>query len=70
MISLLIGIGYYLSPELTSLVRRSSRLLPHNINDGRLDDVFWLLIVITMANVEKDDNEACYSWIALIETNC
>ena len=40
MISLLIGSGYHLSPTLTSLVSRSSRLLPNNINDGRLDSVF------------------------------
>ncbi|CAK7325544.1 unnamed protein product [Dovyalis caffra] len=50
MISLLIGIGYYLSTALTDLIRRSTGWLPNNINDGRLDYVFWLLAVIAVVN--------------------
>ncbi|CAK7325545.1 unnamed protein product [Dovyalis caffra] len=46
MISLLIAIGYYLSTGITDLVRRSTGWLPDNINDGRLDCVFWMLAVI------------------------
>ncbi|KAG5239752.1 protein NRT1/ PTR FAMILY [Salix suchowensis] len=50
MISLLIGIAYYLSTAITDLVRRSTGWLPNNINDGRLDYVFWLLTVIAFVN--------------------
>ncbi|KAJ6350115.1 hypothetical protein OIU78_006326 [Salix suchowensis] len=50
VISLLIGIAYYLSTAITDLVRRSTGWLPNNINDGRLDYVFWLLTVIAFVN--------------------
>ena len=45
MISLLIGIGFYLSTAVTNLVRRITKWLPDNINDGMLDNVFWMLAV-------------------------
>ncbi|KAG6763588.1 hypothetical protein POTOM_031014 [Populus tomentosa] len=50
MISLLIGIGYYLSTAIIDSVRRSTGWLPDNINDGRLDYVFWLLTAIAFVN--------------------
>ncbi|KAJ6986962.1 hypothetical protein NC653_020252 [Populus alba x Populus x berolinensis] len=50
MISLLIGIGYYLSKAIIDSVRRSTGWLPDNINDGRLDYVFWLLTAIAFLN--------------------
>ncbi|KAF2318607.1 hypothetical protein GH714_009339 [Hevea brasiliensis] len=51
MISLLIGIGFYLGTAITNLVRRSTGWLPNNnINDGRLDNVFWLSAVIGVVN--------------------
>ena len=50
MISLLIAIGYYLSTAIIDLVRRSTGWLPDNINDGRLDYVFWLLTAIAFVN--------------------
>ena len=45
MIALIIGISFYLSTALIDLVRRVTGWLPDNINDGRLDNVYWLLVV-------------------------
>lgn len=50
MISLLIGIGFYLSTAVTNLVRRITKWLPDNINDGMLDNVFWMLAVVRVMN--------------------
>nr|XP_011470595.1 PREDICTED: protein NRT1/ PTR FAMILY 2.7-like [Fragaria vesca subsp. vesca] len=50
MISLLIGIGYYLSTAVTDLVDRTTNWLPDDINQGRLDNVFWMLVVICVVN--------------------
>lgn len=50
MISLLIAIAYYLSTAIIDSVRRSTGWLPDNINDGRLDYVFWLLTAIAFVN--------------------
>ncbi|PON44413.1 Proton-dependent oligopeptide transporter [Parasponia andersonii] len=46
MISLLIGLGYYLSAVVTDLIDRATGWLPNNINEGRVDNVFWLCTVI------------------------
>ncbi|KAF8395014.1 hypothetical protein HHK36_018953 [Tetracentron sinense] len=73
MIALLICIGFYLSTAVIDLVRRVTGWLPDNINDGRLDNVFWMLVVIGVINfgyyltcarlykyqsVEKDDTSS------------
>ncbi|CAB4301014.1 unnamed protein product [Prunus armeniaca] len=50
MSSLLIGIGYYLSTAITDLVDRTTGWLPNDINQGRLDNVFWMLAVIGVVN--------------------
>ncbi|KAK9913324.1 hypothetical protein M0R45_037142 [Rubus argutus] len=50
MISLLIGIGFYLSTAVTNLVDRTTNWLPDDINQGRLDNVFWMLVVIGVVN--------------------
>ncbi|KAI3887594.1 hypothetical protein MKW92_020282 [Papaver armeniacum] len=50
MISMLVAIGYYLSTALIGLVRRVTKWLPDDINQGRLDNVFWLLVVIGVVN--------------------
>ncbi|KAL6131313.1 hypothetical protein ACLB2K_069689 [Fragaria x ananassa] len=50
MISLLIGIGYYLSTAVTDWVDRTTNWLPDDINQGRLDNVFWMLVVICVVN--------------------
>ncbi|KAF7848561.1 hypothetical protein BT93_L1840 [Corymbia citriodora subsp. variegata] len=50
MVSAMIGISFYLSTGLVDLVRRSTGWLPDNLNDGRLDYVYWLLAGIGAAN--------------------
>ncbi|KAL5832992.1 hypothetical protein ACOSQ3_016666 [Xanthoceras sorbifolium] len=50
MIALLIGIGFYLSTAIIDLVRRVTDWLPDNINNGRLDNVYWTLVVIAVIN--------------------
>ncbi|XP_010032053.2 protein NRT1/ PTR FAMILY 2.7 [Eucalyptus grandis] len=50
MVSAVIGISYYLSTVLVDLVRRSTGWLPDNLNDGRLDCMYWLLAGVGMAN--------------------
>ncbi|KAL6290788.1 hypothetical protein ACE6H2_008298 [Prunus campanulata] len=50
MVSLLIGTGYYLSTAMTDLVDRTTGWLPNDINQGRLDNVFWMLAVIGVVN--------------------
>ncbi|OVA07436.1 Proton-dependent oligopeptide transporter family [Macleaya cordata] len=50
MISLLVAVGFYLSTAMINLVQRVTGWLPNNINDGRLDNMFWLLVVIGMIN--------------------
>ncbi|KAI3852917.1 hypothetical protein MKX03_027557 [Papaver bracteatum] len=43
--------GFYLSKKaMIDVVRRSTGWLPNNINHGRLDNMFWLLVVIGVLN--------------------
>ncbi|GMN24538.1 hypothetical protein TIFTF001_000601 [Ficus carica] len=50
MASMVVGIAFYLSPALIDLVRRVTGWLPDNINIGRLDNVYWMLVVIGVLN--------------------
>ncbi|KAJ9539996.1 hypothetical protein OSB04_026502 [Centaurea solstitialis] len=50
MVSLLVAIGFYLSTGITSLIRRNTGWLMDDINDGRLDMVYWLLAAIGLLN--------------------
>ncbi|XP_040991174.1 protein NRT1/ PTR FAMILY 2.7-like isoform X2 [Juglans microcarpa x Juglans regia] len=50
MISTIIGIAYYLSTALIDLVRRVTGWLPDNLNDGRVDNVYWALVVVGVLN--------------------
>ncbi|MED6180076.1 hypothetical protein PIB30_006888 [Stylosanthes scabra] len=50
MISLIVGIAYYLNTALTHLVRRESNWLPDNINVGRVDNVYWMLVLFSGIN--------------------
>ncbi|XP_004308814.1 PREDICTED: protein NRT1/ PTR FAMILY 2.7-like [Fragaria vesca subsp. vesca] len=50
MISLLLGIGYYLCTAVTDLVDKTTNWLPDDINQGRLDNVYWMLVVIGVVN--------------------
>ncbi|CAI9105220.1 OLC1v1004094C1 [Oldenlandia corymbosa var. corymbosa] len=46
VISLAIGIAFYLGNALIGVIERSTDWLPNNINKGRLDNVFWVITVI------------------------
>ncbi|KAH0777345.1 hypothetical protein KY290_008756 [Solanum tuberosum] len=50
MVALFIGIAYYLGNTLIDLVQRLSGWLPDNINNGRIDNVFWLCCILGSAN--------------------
>ncbi|XP_009595746.1 protein NRT1/ PTR FAMILY 2.7-like [Nicotiana tomentosiformis] len=50
MVALFIGIAYYIGNGLIDLVQRLAGWLPDNINDGRMDNVFWLCCVLGSAN--------------------
>ncbi|GMI94615.1 hypothetical protein like AT3G45660 [Hibiscus trionum] len=49
-ISLIIGIAFYLSTAIIDLLRRVTRWLPDSINNGRLDNVYWVLTVVAVLN--------------------
>ncbi|XP_076913878.1 protein NRT1/ PTR FAMILY 2.7-like [Bidens hawaiensis] len=50
MISLLVAVGFYLSTGVTGLIRNSTKWLKDDLNDGRLDIVYWLLAAIGVVN--------------------
>ncbi|KAF5198303.1 NRT1/ PTR FAMILY 2.6 [Thalictrum thalictroides] len=50
MIALLVAAGFYLSTALIDLFQRVTGWLPDNINEGRIDNVFWVLVVIGAIN--------------------
>ncbi|KDP44132.1 hypothetical protein JCGZ_05599 [Jatropha curcas] len=50
MISLIIGISFYLSTTLIDLIKRFTNWLPDNIDHGRLDNVYWVLVAMGMLN--------------------
>ncbi|PPD82831.1 hypothetical protein GOBAR_DD20226 [Gossypium barbadense] len=50
MIALIIGIAFYLGTAIIDFVRRVTSWLPDNINNGRLDNVYWMLTVVGVLN--------------------
>ncbi|KAK9940266.1 hypothetical protein M0R45_016934 [Rubus argutus] len=50
MISLIIGISFYLSTGLIDFVRRVTSWLPDNLNNGKLENVYWMLVVVGVVN--------------------
>ncbi|KAG4191769.1 hypothetical protein ERO13_A07G115500v2 [Gossypium hirsutum] len=50
MVALIIGIAFYLGTAIIDFVRRVTSWLPDNINNGRLDNVYWMLTVVGMLN--------------------
>lgn len=50
MISMLIGIAFYLSTALIDQVRRSTDWLPDEINHGKVDNVYWMLVMFGAIN--------------------
>ncbi|OEL25488.1 Protein NRT1/ PTR FAMILY 2.3 [Dichanthelium oligosanthes] len=50
MAPLLIAMGFYLSTVFVDVVRRVTAWLPGNINQGRLDNVYWTVAVTATVN--------------------
>ncbi|OMO91426.1 Proton-dependent oligopeptide transporter family [Corchorus olitorius] len=50
MLSILIGIAFYLSTAVVDLIRNVTGWLPEDINHGRLDNVYWLFVVLGLLN--------------------
>ncbi|KDP44131.1 hypothetical protein JCGZ_05598 [Jatropha curcas] len=50
MMSLIIGISFYLGTILIDLIRRVTNWLPNNLDHGRLDNVYWVLVAVGMLN--------------------
>ena len=50
MVAMFIGLAYYLSTALVGVVRRATGWLPNDINQGRMDIVYWVLFVIGFVN--------------------
>ncbi|KAB2614850.1 protein NRT1/ PTR FAMILY 2.7-like [Pyrus ussuriensis x Pyrus communis] len=50
MISLIIGIAYYVSTGVVNMVQRVTGWLPNNLNNGKLDKVYWMLAVLGVIN--------------------
>ncbi|CDY12696.1 BnaA02g13640D [Brassica napus] len=48
--SLVIGVSFYLSTALISLLQRTTKWLPNDINKGRVDNVYWVLVVAGVLN--------------------
>lgn len=46
MISMLVGIAFYLSTALIDQVRRVTDWLPDDINHGKLDIFYWMLVLL------------------------
>lgn len=45
MVSMIIGIALYLSTAIINQVSRSTDWLPDDINYGRVDNVYWMLVL-------------------------
>ncbi|KAK3135863.1 hypothetical protein QOZ80_5BG0424450 [Eleusine coracana subsp. coracana] len=50
MAPLLSALGFFLTTPFVDMVKRETSWLPLNINDGRLDNVFWILAAVAAAN--------------------
>lgn len=50
MISLLIGMAFYLSGAVIEIIRSVTDWLPDDINNGRIENVYWVLVVLGVFN--------------------
>lgn len=50
MVSLTVALGFYLSTAVVGLVRRATAWLPDNLNDSRLENVYWMLAAAGTVN--------------------
>ncbi|KAH0968976.1 hypothetical protein GBA52_029162 [Prunus armeniaca] len=50
MAALTIGISFYLGTGVINLIQKVTRWLPDNINNGKLENVYWMLVVVGVLN--------------------
>ncbi|XVF46401.1 hypothetical protein PTKIN_Ptkin03bG0023800 [Pterospermum kingtungense] len=50
MVSLVVGIAFYVSTAMVDLIRNVTGWLPENINNGRLDNLYWVLVTAGALN--------------------
>ncbi|KAH6788402.1 hypothetical protein C2S51_003408 [Perilla frutescens var. frutescens] len=50
MVALLVGVAFYLSTAVVDFIRRVTHWLPDNIDYGRVDNVYWVMVVIGIIN--------------------
>ncbi|KAH6810437.1 nitrate excretion transporter1 [Perilla frutescens var. frutescens] len=50
MVAMLIGVAFYLSTAVVDFIRRITDWLPDDINRGRVDYVYWVMVVIGIIN--------------------
>ncbi|KAJ0810849.1 putative proton-dependent oligopeptide transporter family, MFS transporter superfamily [Helianthus annuus] len=50
MVAVVSGTAYYLGTAVVDLIRKTTGWLPDGINDGRMDNVYWLLAVVGLIN--------------------
>ncbi|KAK4719914.1 hypothetical protein R3W88_018252 [Solanum pinnatisectum] len=50
MISVILAISFYLATALIDVVRKTSTWLPGDINNGRVDYVYWILVIGGVVN--------------------
>ncbi|KAL6967381.1 hypothetical protein U1Q18_033189 [Sarracenia purpurea var. burkii] len=43
LVAMFFGLAFFLSTGVVGLVRRATSWLPNNINQGRMDNVYWVL---------------------------
>ncbi|EFH52002.1 hypothetical protein ARALYDRAFT_905734 [Arabidopsis lyrata subsp. lyrata] len=44
--SLVMGISFYLCTALIDMIQRTTKWLPNDINHGRVDNVYWVLVIL------------------------
>lgn len=49
--SLAIGISFYLTTAVIDLIQRTTEWLPNDINHGRVDNVYWVLVIGGVLNL-------------------
>ncbi|KAM0053542.1 putative ABC-type nitrate transporter [Helianthus debilis subsp. tardiflorus] len=50
MVAVIIGIAFYLGTAIVDLIRKTTGWLPDGINDGRMDNVYWVLTIAGLVN--------------------
>ncbi|KAH7838798.1 hypothetical protein Vadar_031305 [Vaccinium darrowii] len=50
MVAMMIAVAFYLSTAVVGVVRRQTGWLPNNINEGRMDNVYWVCFGLGGAN--------------------